>query len=223
MAEGIIDLQRRLFLESERMKKCITDTFSSMPRTHKARLQTEHFISHLLDRIILHEKRLQGACQDKDGLGGRELESLRVEGLDERGNGDFNKFYQELQGILVYHNSFTGRRDDSEVEVEGIIRECRLTNDAFDAMFSGEECSGRYLDLNEPYQVYVNLPNVKRIDYIVYIEELDNFELIDSSLRQTSAYQRYLEQLYKYLMDFLRRTRPLEDIDMIEEEGERRV
>ena len=222
MAEGVIDLQRRLHTESERMKKHVTDLFSSMPRTHKARLQAEHFISRLLDRIVSHEKKLQELYEDKQGLKRKEMEALKVEGLDEKGGGDFSRFYQELQDILVRYSSFTGKKDESEVELESIIRECRLTNEAFDAMFSGEEGSGRYLDLNELYRTFINLPDTKKIEYIEYIEELDNFGTIGINLRQTSMYYKYLEQLYAYLRDFLDRTRPLEDTEVIEQEERNR-
>jgi hypothetical protein len=44
-----------------------------------------------------------------------------------------------------------------------------------DKLFSGEEGSGRFLDLHALHEQYVNLKNFKKTDYLTYLSEFDHF------------------------------------------------
>ena len=41
--------------------------------------------------------------------------------------------------------------------------------------FSGEESYGRYLDFNTLHGEYINLKGVKKMDYLQYLNEFDDF------------------------------------------------
>ena len=84
-------------------------------------------------------------------------------------------------------------------------------------MFSGEEAYGRFFDLHACHDSYLNLPGVKRLAYLQYLEIFDDFSPGAGGLKRadklTDRYFRYLGELMGYLESFMRRTRPLEDLD----------
>lgn len=89
--------------------------------------------------------------------------------------------------------------------------------------FSGEERFGKYVDLNEFYSRFLNLPlfhaasggtRAPRVDYLTYLSHFADFTGVPSSAKTQSApYQAYLRDLKAYLLDFYRRTQPLVDLD----------
>lgn len=86
--------------------------------------------------------------------------------------------------------------------------------------FSGEESTGRYLDLNELHSMYINLKGVKKLDYLQYLSEFDDFVTVyPKSIKTTEEYKHYLNQLFQYLYGFFRRSKPLYDIAALEEEA----
>jgi splicing factor 3A subunit 3 len=88
-----------------------------------------------------------------------------------------------------------------------------------DNMFSGEESYGRFLDLTGLHELYVNLPGIKRPTYLQY---LDNFDIFAPPLcaikrpdKMTDQYFSYVGQLADYLESFMKRTRPLENLESL--------
>jgi splicing factor 3A subunit 3 len=86
-----------------------------------------------------------------------------------------------------------------------------------DNMFSGEEANGRFLDLTTMHEDYLNLPGVKRLTYLQYLDQFDSFNHAQYSVKQSSKlsdqYFNYVRSLATYLESFCRRTKPLEDLD----------
>lgn len=85
-----------------------------------------------------------------------------------------------------------------------------------DNMFTGEESNGRFLDLITLHEAYLNLPNVKRLSYLQYLDNFDAFEPprlpIKRQNKVTDSYLKYVADLASYLESFVRRTRPLDDL-----------
>ena len=54
-------------------------------------------------------------------------------------------------------------------------------------MFTGEEYYGKYVDLHEEYEKYVNLPHIYRVDYITYLGSFYNFKEIGMDTKMTSV------------------------------------
>ena len=54
-------------------------------------------------------------------------------------------------------------------------------------MFTGEEYYGKYVDLHEEYEKYVNLPHIYRVDYITYLGSFYNFKDIGMDTKMTSV------------------------------------
>ena len=92
-------------------------------------------------------------------------------------------------------------------------------------MFTGEEAFGRFLDLTTLHEDYLNIPinknipNNKRVTYLQYLQTFDQFVPPYMSMKRadknTDQYFAYVGRLADYLESFLRRTRPLEDLDRV--------
>ena len=84
--------------------------------------------------------------------------------------------------------------------------------------FTDEEGYGKYLDLHECYEKYINLKGIEKIDYITYLSTFDHLFDIPRE-RKNAEYQKYVESLLEYLIDYLSRVRPLLDINAELEEA----
>lgn len=88
-----------------------------------------------------------------------------------------------------------------------------------DNMFTGEEAFGRFLDLTTIHELYLNLPGIKRQTYLQYLDAFDSFTPPHCNIKRpdkmTDQYFNYVGQLANYLESFLKRTRPLENLDKL--------
>lgn len=88
-----------------------------------------------------------------------------------------------------------------------------------DNMFTGEEAFGKFLDLTTLHEQYLNLLGVKRLSYLQYLTMFDTFTTPQCPIKRgdktTDQYFNYVGRLADYLENFLRRTRPLEDLDKV--------
>ena len=86
-------------------------------------------------------------------------------------------------------------------------------------MFTGEESYGRFLDLTIQHEEYLNLPSIRRLTYLQYLDAFDNFQppqfTIKKADKTSDQYFKYLGNLATYLESFMRRTRPLDDLDTL--------
>lgn len=68
--------------------------------------------------------------------------------------------------------------------------------------------------------MYINLKGVKKLDYLQYLSEFDDFVTVyPKSIKTTEEYKHYLNELFQYLHGFFRRSKPLYDIAALEEEA----
>ncbi len=91
-----------------------------------------------------------------------------------------------------------------------------------DSMFTGEEGYGRYFDLTTLHEDYLNLPGVKGARRLTYLQYLDSFDAfsppqcpIKRPDKMTDSYFQYVGALASYLESFMRRTKPLEDLEAL--------
>lgn len=78
--------------------------------------------------------------------------------------------------------------------------------------FSDEEGYGKFLDLHECFDKYINIKGVERCDYIGYLQSFEKVADIPKD-RKGADYRSYLSTLYDYLHSFTARTRPLFDLE----------
>ena len=178
------------------------------------RLNRDHQISGFLNRIQEQSQRLLDIYKDAEGLRSKEVQSIST--------GDpFDEFYRQLNGIKDFHRKYPNE------PVENLERAYRRkapgdgesATAEVDNMFTGEEAFGKFLDLTTLHEDYLNLAGVKRVSYLQYLGIFDIFTPpqcpIKRTEKATDQYFNYVGQLAAYLESFLRRTRPLEDLDKL--------
>lgn len=226
----LIEDQRFLHEDLERLEQGISDRIAEDPRNVcsppsvladgsmlitgfqiKDRLNRDHQIAGFLARIQEQSQRLIDIYKDTEGIRSKELQALST--------GDpFDEFYKQLEDVKDFHRRYPNepvenleraykRRHPGEGEV--LVTET-------DNMFTGEESNGRFLDLTTLHEDYLNLPGVKRLTYLQYLDSFDAFEPPKMPVKRqnklSDTYLRYVADLSGYLESFVRRTRPLEDL-----------
>jgi splicing factor 3A subunit 3 len=132
-----------------------------------------------------------------------------------------DEFYKELADVKSFH----ARYPNEPVEnLERAYRPRKGADEAaqpsiVDTMFTGEEAFGRFFDLQTCHELYLNLPNAKRLTYLQYLDLFDNFTPGAAGLKRseklTDQYFAYVGQLALDLETFMRKTRPLENVDKV--------
>lgn len=152
----------------------------------------------------------------------RDAGGLRSKEVQQIGSGDpFEEFYKQVNEIKEHH----ARYPNEQAEISELRYRPHKGNDGeplpslVDSMFSGEEAFGRYFDLHACHEEYINLPNVKRLAYLQYLQIFDNFEPgyggVKRAEKLTDQYFKYVGEVASYLESFMRRTRPLENVDRV--------
>ncbi|MCO5611361.1 hypothetical protein L7F22_065614 [Adiantum nelumboides] len=223
MAEtSIFEVARQTHEEVERYEQAVADVLGSSAAGHKEQLKRAHQASDLLDRIVSRSAFLDNFYRDVAGERAREMEAIGPSSSDDA----MSEFYDRLAKVKDYHKRYPGASADafqvdfSALEATGSAAEAAAGLDFVDRMFSGEEAAGRFLDLYVHHDAFLNLKGVRRISYLQYIDILDKIagdgSRIPDETKRTEGYRRYLRDLQAYLLAFLRKTRPLQDIDMLE-------
>ncbi|CAD0099998.1 unnamed protein product [Aureobasidium mustum] len=149
--------------------------------------------------------------KDNDGSRLREIQSIST--------GDtFDEFYKQLNNIKDFHKRYPNEPVEN---LERAYKRRAVGEDApfpseIDTMFTGEEAFGRYFDMNALHEDYINLPGSKRrITYLQYLDTFDEFEGMPRPDKLKDQYFQYLGNLATYLESFMRRIKPLEDLDRL--------
>lgn len=177
-------------------------------------MSRDHQISGFLTRIQEQSQRLLDIYKDAEGLKEKEIQAIST--------GDpFDEFYKRLEDIKDFH-----RRYPSE-PVENLERayrrrhpgESEMAGTEIENMFTGEEACGQFLDLTKLHEDYLNLPGIKRITYLQYLDVFDAFTPpqlpIKPANKISDKYFKYVGDLASYLEDFMKRTKPLLDLENI--------
>ncbi|KAK2015133.1 splicing factor 3a [Colletotrichum eremochloae] len=211
---GIIEEQRYLHEDLERLEQGIADRISEEPKHIRDRLNRDHEIGQLLDQIQAQSVKLLDIYRDADGQRSREIQSI--------GTGDpFEEFYSQLKDVREHHAKYPNEQAENS-EVRYRVKkpdDGEIMPYIVDRLFTGEEGFGRFFDLHTCHESYLNLPNVKRLSYLQYLEVFDNFTPGQGGLKRadklTDQYFKYVGELAEYLESFMRRTRPLENLDKV--------
>jgi len=179
-----------------------------MTRTNqKESINSEHRQKIMLERYEQCTNYLREIYEDKDGERKKEVQALS-------GPNEFAEFYSRLKGIKDFH-----RRHPGEISIPMSIEFDEMKklreNPAEEqnvVSFSDEEGYGKYLDLHECYDKYINIKGIDRVDYITFINKFDKFAEIPKD-KKNAGYHAYLRTLTDYLYSYISRTRPLLDLD----------
>ncbi|KAL7625854.1 Pre-mRNA-splicing factor sap61 [Parahypoxylon ruwenzoriense] len=210
----LLEEQRFLHEDLERLEQGIADRIGDEPKHIRDRLARDHQIAQFLDRISSQSTKLLSIYRDADGSRSREIQQI--------GSGDpMEEFYKQISDIKRFHAKYPNE------PVENLERAYRPKKgpdtesqpSIVDTMFTGEEAFGRFFDLHTCHELYLNLPNAKRLSYLQYLDSFDNFNAgaggLKRSEKMTDQYFKYVGQLALDLETFMRKTRPLENVDKV--------
>ncbi|KAI8371060.1 hypothetical protein BD560DRAFT_454367 [Blakeslea trispora] len=212
--DTILEKQRSAHEDIERLEQAIVDQYMQDAKVHRERLHNEHVIDTFLTRISEKSAYLAELYQDKDGLRQTEMEALSTS--------EFSEFYERLKVVKEHHRKYPNEPvDPPELEFIYLAQKKEETDyEELEKMFSGEESTGRYLDLIELHTTYVNLKGVKKLDYLQYLAEFDQFDTnYPKTIKTTEEYRDYLTRLKEYLHGFFRRAKPLFDLQSTTQEA----
>lgn len=145
--------------------------------------------------------------EDKDGERKSEIAALS-------GPNEFTEFYSRLKNIKEFHKKHP---DEISIPLSSEFDQMAVTYRQSDAMnllveFTDEEGYGRYLDLHECFDKFINLKGVEKTDYIAFIMNYDHLYDIAKD-RKNTEYRKYIDCLYEYLYNFYQRIKPLADLE----------
>ncbi|WPG98421.1 Hypothetical protein R9X50_00121100 [Acrodontium crateriforme] len=207
---------RLIHEDVERLEQAIAERTLEEPKHIRHRLARDHEISNFLSRIQDQSQRALHIYNDQ--------QEARTQEVQQISTGDpFEEFYNQLREIKSYHDRNPGER------VENLERAYKRVDGArpglngnVDDMFTGEESYGRFFDLTMLHEEYLNLPGVKSFRKLTYLQYLDIFDIftpprciITRQQKMTDQYVAYVGSLAQYLESFMRRTKPLEDLDKL--------
>ena len=177
-------------------------------------MNRDHQIAGFLNRIQQQSNRLLDIYHDTEGLRIKEVQAIST--------GDpFDEFYKQMAEIKDFHRKYPNE------PVENLERaykrkapgEGESATTEVDNLFTGEEAFGRFLDLTTVHEEFLNLHDIKRVSYLHYLTMFDSFGPplmnIKRAQKNTDEYFSYVGHLADYLEGFLKRTKPLEDLDKI--------
>lgn len=219
--------------EIEQYEEALANTLSTPPNSsaHRLQLQWKLASSSLLDSLVARYQTLAEIYDDPAHEMRAEFDALARQDESDVENGPFSEFYERLGRLHEYYRKYPERAvalnssSGPSLLTDGGLAEA-LDMTVIDREFSGEELGGRFLDLYEPYEMFINLKGVKRMTYLDYISSFDHVladpDVIPTTTKRTDAYQNYVAQLRTYLDTFLHKTRPLDDVDSIAANANRR-
>lgn len=207
MSSTLLEVTRASHEEVERLERLIVKDLQNEPNSNRERLFQNHRVRNMIETITSTTQNLVEIYEDKDNA--RKDEIALLGGQTANGN-VFSVFYDRLKEIREYHRRHPNARviDPSE-DYEELLKEEPHVE------FSGEEGYGRYLDMHELYNEYINSKFGKHIEYSVYLDVFSQPDAVPRNLKLTRSYREYLEHLLEYLIHFFQRTEPLQDLDRI--------
>jgi len=205
--ESLLEQQRCYHEEMERMMDALVGEKMASKKTHKDTLNSDHRQRAMVDRYMTCSGLLKEIYEDKDGQRREEVAKLS-------GPNEFAEFYERLKQIKEFHRRHPGEAISVPMSVE--FEELKKARDGNDdtimAEFTDEEGYGRFLDLHECYEKFVNLKGVEKVDYVTYLTLFDRLFDVPKD-KKGSEYRAYLGMVLDYLYDFTKRVQPLLDIN----------
>ncbi|ODA82500.1 hypothetical protein RJ55_01007 [Drechmeria coniospora] len=206
--------ERYIHEDLERIEQGIADRVRDDPNHIRNILNRDHEVAQLLQQIEQQATNLQAILSDGSGTVSRDLELLTT--------GDpFSQFYTQLGELREHSSRYPNEQaENSELRYKAkLVADGTVAPSIVDTLFSGEEAYGRFFDLTVCHETFLNLPHVKRLTYLQYLEDFDNFKAGHGGLKRadklTDQYFQYVGDLAEYLTSFRKRTKPLENMQKL--------
>ncbi|KAF2467939.1 splicesome-associated protein [Lindgomyces ingoldianus] len=211
----LLEDQRLLHEDLERLEEAIAERLLEDPKHIRDRLARDHQIGNFLSYIETQSVRLKKLYDDPDNERDREVRDL--------GTGDvWASFAREIDSLKDFHRRYPNepvenlekayKKRTPEEQAQAIAQ--------IETLFTGEEGFGRFFDLTMLHEQYLNLrghQNARRVTYLQFLDQFDVFTPpqcnISREHKMSDPYFQYLKALQDYLEGFMRRTKPLENLD----------
>lgn len=213
-----LEEMRILHEDLERLEQAIADRVLEDPKHIRERLARDHEIRRFLDYMEHQSAKLLKVYDDPEKKITKEIQDIST--------GDpYESFYKQLEEVKAHHRKYPGERVENLEKAYKKLppEEAReVAAQEITRMFTGEEGFGRFFDLTMLHDQYLNLPGIRdtrRVTYLQYLDIFDVFTPPQCNLKYhekvSDAYIKYLAALAEYLEGFMRRTRPLENLEKI--------
>lgn len=209
---------RNLHEDLERLEQAIADRVLEEPKHIRDHLARDHEIRRFLDYMEHQSAKLLEVYRDPEDKITRQIQNIST--------GDpYESFYKQLEQVKAHHRNHPGERVENLEKAYKKLPsdEAReVANQDITRMFTGEEGFGRFFDLTQLHDQYLNLPGIRdnrRVTYLQYLDIFDAFTPPQCNLKYhekvSDHYFKYVSALAEYLETFMRRTRPLENLDKL--------
>ncbi|XP_066345213.1 splicing factor SF3a60 homolog [Miscanthus floridulus] len=207
MASTVLEATRAAHEDLERLERLAVRELQREPANPRDRLFQSHRVRHMLDLVVSTSDKLVEIYEDKDNARKDEINTHLTAPTQ---SGLFSKYYERLKEIREYHRrNLSARFVSTTDDYEELLKEEPVIE------FTGEETFGRYLDLHELYNEFINSKFGTLMEYSAYVGCFSQTDKISPSHKATRQYREYLEHVLEYLTSFLYRTEPLQDIEKI--------
>uniref|UniRef100_A0A0E0D5Q9 Matrin-type domain-containing protein n=1 Tax=Oryza meridionalis TaxID=40149 RepID=A0A0E0D5Q9_9ORYZ len=207
MASTVLEATRAKHEDMERLERLAVRELQREPANARDRLYQSHRVRHMLDLVISTSGKLVEIYEDKDNARKDEISNHLSSPVQAE---IFPKFYDRLKEIRDYHRrNHSARFVSATDDFEELLKEEPAIE------FTGEEAFGRYLDLHELYNEFINSKFGTPMEYSAYVGTFSHVEKMAQNLKTSRQYREYLEHNLEYLTSFLYRTEPLQDIEKI--------
>ncbi|CAN6444686.1 unnamed protein product [Victoria cruziana] len=208
MSSTLLEVTRSAHEEVERLERLVVKDLQKEPGSARERLFQNHRVRQMIDSIFSTSEKLIDIYEDKDSA--RKDEIAALGGQTASGQNVFSAFYDRLKEIREYHRRHpVAPVLDPAGDLEELLKEEPVIE------FSGEEALGRYLDLHELYNEFINSKFSKVVEYSAYLDIFPQTYDIPRDLKLTRQYKDYIKHLLEYLISFFHRTEPLQDLNRI--------
>ncbi|XP_062217876.1 splicing factor SF3a60 homolog [Phragmites australis] len=207
MASTVLEATRAAHEDLERLERLAVRELQRDPANARDRLFQSHRVRHMLDLVVSTSDKLVEIYEDKDNARKDDISTHLTAPTQ---SGMFSKYYERLKEIRDYHRRNASARFVSTTgDYEELLKEEPVIE------FTGEEAFGRYLDLHELYNEFINSKFGAPMEYSAYVGTFSQTDKITQNHKATRQYKDYLEHILEYLTSFMYRTEPLQDTEKI--------
>ncbi|KAJ1820569.1 Pre-mRNA-splicing factor sap61 [Coemansia sp. RSA 2671] len=239
---SIAEQQRQAYEDIERLEQATVDMMLQDLTKHRYKLIREQKISELLDEIQSRSKLLSEIEVDESGLRRKESAGIFDKKFDEFYSrlGDIRLYHQRNPDAMVHppeveYLKFKNNPEETEERERVLLAQAEEEGDIeipdvqtfigavdehrLDTMFSGEERMGRFVDLHEQHELFVNLRDSGHPTYLEYLADLHRIEAYPKRHKLQAEYARYLDSVREYFDGYFARAMPLFDLPKAKEEA----
>ncbi|KAF2220716.1 hypothetical protein BDZ85DRAFT_267037 [Elsinoe ampelina] len=207
----VLEDLRFIHEDNERLEQAIADRFNTDPKHVRDRLARDHEIAGFLERIRNQSERALDIYKNSNQAKIEEIQAISM-------GHELAEFEKRFADIKSFHKRYP---NEPAEDLERTYKRRAVGDDVpypvgVDNMFTGEESYGRFFDLLALHDEYNNLPGLKRrLSYLQYLDSFDNFDGYARADKFKDEYFKYVTGLARYLEDFMRRIKPLENLERL--------